>query len=130
METDSPTRSQWSRFLTLLIAMLVMAALLGTLLGILLSGIPHLTAATSPAQKAHRSGMVRLAVVCVALLGLTLVVIFWLVVRFLGSRFQPPPPHPPTEHVDAWSLAGKRMQVAEEEEEEGDEGDAKAKDGP
>ena len=117
METlgPQPSRQPWGRFLTLLLAMGAMAAILGVLLGLVLSGLPQAAGNSTPAEKAHRSGLVRFAVVCVALLGLTLIVMFWLVVRFLGSRFQAPLEHSRTEHVDAWSLAGKRLKVGEEE---------------
>ena len=118
METlGSPSRQPWARFLTLFLSLGVMAGILGALLGILLSQAPS---EAGP----RRDGMVRLALLCMALLGLTLVAMFWLVVRFLRSRLPEAPPGGRTEHVDAWSLAGKRLKVGEEEgEDPDDEGD-------
>jgi hypothetical protein len=112
METLEPhRRPPWGRFLTLLLSLGVMAGILGSLLAILLPQARHVGGP-------QRAWMVRLSLVCVALLGLTLVAMFWHVVRFLGSRFQKPLEHDRTQHVDAWSLAGKRMQVSQEEDQE------------
>jgi len=111
METLEPQRRpDWTRFLTLLLALGVMAAILGTLLGVVLSGAQQ-------APEKQKAGLVRLAVVCVAMLGLTLIVMFWLVLRFVGSRIVKPPEQTRTEHVDAWRLAGQRMQPPQDPEE-------------
>jgi len=76
----------------------------------------------------------------VALLGLTLVVLFWTAARWVRSRLRRPGTHGPTPYVDAWALAGKRFTLPEEEaeddgEDEGDEqqgqaGDDSDADGP
>ena len=116
METLEPQRRPaWARFLTLLVALGVMAAVLGTLLGVVLSN-------AAGASKEQKAGLVRLAVVCVAMLGLTAVVMFWLVLRFVGERLAKPPEETrtETEHVDAWRLAGQRMELPKEPGEEGE----------
>ena len=111
MEDLEPNRRpDWGRFLTLLVALGVMAAVLGTLLAVVLSGAEAVTGK-------QKAGMVRLAVVCVAMLGLTAVVMFWLVLRFVGSRLGKPLEHTKTEHVDAWRLAGQRVAPLEPPEE-------------
>jgi len=119
METLEPQRRQdWPKFLTLLVALGVMAAVLGALLWVVLHNLPAWTQNPTPEAKAHRGGMVRFAIICVAMLGLTLVVMFWLVVRFIGSRFQTTPEPSRTQHVDAWTLAGQRIQPPKEPEDE------------
>ena len=119
METlDLHRRSQWTKFLVLLLFLGVMAACLGTLLGVILSNFGKLPAATEATARAERQGMIRLALICAVLLGLTLIVIFWMIVRFVGSRFQAPLERSSTEHVDAWRLAGSRLKVSEDDEAE------------
>jgi hypothetical protein len=92
----------------LLIALGVIAAVVGALLGV------SLAQASAAASVASARPWIRFALVCTALLGLTLVVIFWLVVRFARTRIPQPPPPGRTEHVDAWRLAGERMKMEEE----------------
>jgi hypothetical protein len=113
-EIDQPSRPPWSRFLTLLLSLVVLAAILATLLGIVLSQ-------TQGASGPQRGWMVRFALLCTAFLGLILVAAFWLVMRFIRSRLPSPPPPGRTQHVDAWRIAGERMQVEEEPDEEEEE---------
>jgi hypothetical protein len=117
METlEPPPRSRWARFLVPLLFLAVIAAALGTLLVLMVSHIG--TIANLPQKKLERQGLVRLAMICAVLLGLTLIVMFWMIVRFLGARFQKPPEHTATEHVDAWRLAGQRVHLDDGEEPE------------
>ena len=110
MESLEPSkRSEWVKFITLTVALGVMAAALAALLAIVLA---YARGAAGPL----RAWLVRFAILCVAMLGLTLVVLFWLVVRFVAARVQTPWLRSRTEHVDAWKLAGQRAQVPEEDE--------------
>jgi hypothetical protein len=119
METLDPQRpSQWAKFLVLLLFLAAMAAGLGTLLGVILSHYGRLPAATEEAAKAERQGVVRLALICAVLLALTLIVMFWMIVRFVGSWFQAPLERSSTEHVDAWRLAGSRLKIPEDDDAE------------
>jgi uncharacterized BrkB/YihY/UPF0761 family membrane protein len=116
METlePPPQRTEWAKFLMPLAFLFVMACVLGTLLVLMVTHFAKVVPATE-AAKAERQGMIRLALVCAVLLGLTLVVMFWMIVRFVGLRVRPPVERPATKHVDAWSLAGQRLKLSDEE---------------
>lgn len=60
-----------------------------------------------------RPAMVRLAWVGVACLGLNVVVLLWIFLRWLRLKLTPTPPLPETPYQDAWREAGKRIQVDE-----------------
>lgn len=64
-----------------------------------------------PADK--RPAMVRLAWVAVACLGLNVMVLLWIFLRWLRLRLTPTPPLPDAPYKDAWSEAGKRIQLDE-----------------
>ena len=126
MGTLEPQRKpDWVRFLTLLVALGVMAVVLAALLAVVLSGADR-----AGLDEKQKRALVRLAVVCVAMLGLTVVIMFWLALRFIGARFRNTPQHPPTEHVDAWRLAGQRARAPGAHQEEGDGPQAGDKDRP
>jgi hypothetical protein len=54
-------------------------------------------------------------VLAFAVLALTLYLIFVLAVRVIGRRLRQPQPAEPTEYVDAWSEAGRRLELDEED---------------
>ncbi len=66
----------------------------------------------------QRRVLARIAWVAISLMGLALVVLLWTVMRYFRSRMQLGQHREPTPYVDAWSLAGKRMQVPTEEDDE------------
>ncbi len=67
--------------------------------------------------------LLRMAWLSAALLGLTLVLLLWAVVRYVKFRTYAAQRSRPTPYVDAWALAGKRFQLDDEEEEQDDEPD-------
>ena len=66
------------------------------------------------------------------MLGLTAVMLFWVVVRFLMQRIKPEERHEKTAYVDAWSLAGQRAKPQEDDDAgaDADEGPEDAGDKP
>lgn len=77
-----------------------------------------------PVDHPVRTMLVRIAVLSTASLGLSLVLVGWAAMRFLSDRLRPPRPAGETEYVDVWSVAGQRLQVDEDQEDEGEvEGD-------
>lgn len=60
---------------------------------------------------------VRMAFVLLALLGLVLVVLVWMAMHHIRSAYRPPEQPRRTEHVDAWSLAGQRIEIPPEPQE-------------
>jgi hypothetical protein len=92
------------------IAVLVLAALTGALAG----GVFLASRLAPTGAPEDRDLYVRLAWVCVAGLGITLVLLVWTLARLagraVGSRSKPKP----TEYVDAWKLSGQRMKLPED----------------
>ena len=72
------------------------------------------------------SSIVQLAWLALVLLGLTLVVLLWAIMRFARSRMRFRRGKIHTPYVDAWALAGKRFSLdgdpSEEDEDEQEEG--------
>lgn len=107
------TSDQPSRRVAFAVTVLVLI-LLGSLLGMaLLLSMQRAASADGEAQDAWT----RLALLCVALLALTLVLLVGVVVRRIGRRFsQRKSPRQPTRYVDAWREAGRRIEVPDEED--------------
>jgi membrane protein implicated in regulation of membrane protease activity len=78
------------------------------------------------AQAPVRHAMLRLAWFAVALLGVTAVLLVWVLIRYVRERFQAPSRRGRTDYVDAWREAGRRFRLDSDEQEEDDasEGDA------
>lgn len=64
----------------------------------------------------HKGYLARLAWVCVVVAAMTAVALIWVVMRFLSFRLTGGDKRTPTEHVDAWKLAGQRFKLTEEDE--------------
>ncbi|MFW6062084.1 MAG: hypothetical protein ACOC93_04675 [Planctomycetota bacterium] len=70
----------------------------------------------------ERDAWTRLALLCMALLALTLVLLVGVLVRRMGQGLgEKPKPRKPTPHMDAWSEAGRRIQLPDEDD--SDDGD-------
>lgn len=95
-----------SSFAITLVFLVGMAVGLAILLGMILHGV-------AGAEGASRKLLSRLAWISMAMLGLTLVMLFWIVAHYLMGRFRPQG-HQPTEYVDAWKLAGQRVKPPQE----------------
>lgn len=120
METiDHSNGSRTASFIVTLLFLVAMVTGMGIMFGLTLHGAQG---ATDEVKKLLRL----LAWMSVAMLGLTLLMLFWLVVRFMMRRIRPQG-HGPTEYVDAWSLAGKRVkpqvEVLDDEGEDEDRDD-------
>jgi len=70
------------------------------------------------ADEPARKLLARIGWLSVAMLGLTLVLLFWTVVRYFRRRLPPGVGHQRTPYVDAWSLAGKRFQLDDSEDDQ------------
>ncbi len=108
---ERPPQSPWPRIISLAF-LAAMAAVLSTLLWLALSDVP------AQSSGPPRKWAVRFALLCAVLLGMTLVLAFWISLRLAGSRLRKPVEHSRTEHVDAWRIAGERMRVPREDEDE------------
>ena len=145
MEIDESKPSRTAAFVTTLVFLAVMAGGMIAMFIISTGGAdnyhaspvvtntpatsPTTMAATSPTTFPLRQSpeyqakklLTRLAWVSIAMLGLTVVMIFWVVIRFLTQRFAPSTQHQHTPYVDAWKLAGQRVKPEEEDEQSGED---------
>lgn len=86
----------------------------GAVYSVVLAGRMAGFAAAAPAeQKAY---LARLAWVCAVVAAMVAVAMVWVVMRFLSFRLTSGVKRTPTEHVDAWKLAGQRFKLTDEEE--------------
>lgn len=60
----------------------------------------------------------RMAWLSASMLGLALLLLAWAVMRFLARRIGLNKPTRPTEYVDAWSVAGQRFQLPDDDADE------------
>jgi membrane protein implicated in regulation of membrane protease activity len=63
----------------------------------------------------QQRALARLAMVAAALLCVVVVLLAAVVIRAAGRRVGRPRPHRPTTYVDAWALAGQRVQLDEQD---------------
>ncbi len=94
------------------IAVLILAALTGALAG----GVFLASRLASNGAPEDRGVYVRLAWVCVAALGITLVLLVWTLARLAGRAVGSRPRPAPTEYINAWKLSSQRMQLPEDPE--------------
>ena len=109
MEIDPKSTGQIANFVILIAALFVISIGLGALTFLTIQ------AADVTDDVAVRKLLAELAWVAVALLGLTLVVLMWSVMRFVRSRITVSRTHTRTPYVDAWAEAGRRYQLTEED---------------
>lgn len=116
MEIDTQQTVRRINYALLTFCLLLMAAGLTAVVWIT-------THAYASAEEPTRRLLFHLAWVAAATLGLTLLVLLWIVLRWGRLRIKPPIPLPETHYVDAWSEAGKRIRVDEafDEDDEDDE---------
>ena len=97
------------------------------LLAVIAAGMVYVvltvTGAAAGADEPTRRGLARLAWIGMLLLAVSVVLLVWSLARTLRLYLARPQQHRPTEYVDAWSEAGRRMQVESEPEEDDDEAD-------
>ena len=102
---------------TLLAVVLVAVAV------ILAAALWRLSAAASAGceDPSLRGYLIRMTYLTAVLLMLTLAIMAMRGIRWVVARFKPPPPTEPTSQVSAWVEAGKRFELPEVEQPEGDE---------
>jgi len=111
------TTSRAINFTILTVSLLAIAVVLAAILYVTIT-----TAIQAPDRRTKRL-VLTLAWTSLAALGGTLVLLLWVVIRWIRCRLQPEAPHGPTPVVDAWAEAGERFQLEEDDEDEGDERD-------
>ena len=99
---------------------LVFLALLALGLAVVLDKALAAAAATEGDVRRHLVGLAWLAA---ALLALALMTMLWVVVRLILFRARLRRQPTATKYVDAWSLAGKRFKLDEEEDEDDEDDD-------
>lgn len=72
--------------------------------------------AGSATDAEHRRAYARLATVAAALLCVVIVLLAAVVIRAVGRHVGQSRRHGPTQYVDAWSLAGQRIQIPDDED--------------
>lgn len=100
------------------ISSIVVTVLLAVIAAGMVYVVLTVTAATEGADEPTRKGLARLAWIGMLLLAVAVVLLVWSLARTLRLYLAKPQPHAPTKYVDAWSEAGRRVQVDEDEEDE------------
>ncbi len=119
MEMKSPFSRQKVGLAVLVVCLVLVAATMAVLLYVTLQSVHQVA-------PLRRPGMMRLAWVSLFALAVVLLLLLWAVIRVIVLRARPRR-HERTEYVDAWALAGKRMDASkadklDQREESGDEG--------
>ena len=93
-------------------------------IAVVLVGMLFVTAAAAAHASDHRTKrlILTLAWTSFAALGGTVLLLMWVVIRWIRYRLQPEEPREPTPVVDAWAEAGERYQLDEDDQDEGGEG--------
>ena len=114
MEIDRVKRSRTIGSVAAIVVLMLIAAGCATTLII----AARAAGATLPGS-APRKAFARLALLSTATLGLSLVLLVWWAARLMSYLLRPTQgPHAPTPHVDAWSVAGKRFRLDEDDDED------------
>lgn len=72
------------------------------------------TRGAKEAEGARGHYFYRMAWLSLALLALSIVVLVWMVIHHVSGRLGRKSSRPPTQHVNAWALAGKRFKLEED----------------
>ncbi len=103
MDLETRQTVQRIRYTLLTLGLGLMAAVLAAVLWIV-------TRAHASAEAETARMLLVLAWTAAAMLGITLLALLWILLRWGKLRLQGPSPLPPAPYVDAWSEAGRRMQ--------------------
>ncbi len=106
MEIDTQRNIKKANYAILIISLIAVSAGLLGMIGIT-------TKAYADADEKTRDLLFYLAWVGAATLAITLVMLAWIIMRWLRSRIQPGRKAQKTQHVSAWDEAGKRLPVPE-----------------
>jgi len=111
------TTSRAINFTILTVSLMAIAVVLAAMLYVTVT-----FASQAPDRRTKRL-VLTLAWTSLAALGGTLLLLMWVVIRWIRCRLRSEAPRKPTPVVDAWAEAGERFQLEEDDEEEGEEGD-------
>ncbi len=112
MATEDQVKQRTVSFIVLMVILLGGIAALGVLLLLLRRQI-------TIAEVDVRGGVARLAWICAALIGLTLLLVAWATIRYVRFRLHPGGARPSPPHIDAWSVAGQRFKLDETQKDPG-----------
>jgi hypothetical protein len=120
MEMKSPFSRQKIGLAVLVVSLVLVGVTMSILLYLTLQSVPQVAPARKP-------GMMRLAWVSLFALAVVLLLLLWALIRVIALRARPHH-HQRTEYVDAWALAGKRLETSkadplDQEEGPDDEGE-------
>ncbi|MFP3936809.1 MAG: hypothetical protein ACLFVW_00615 [Phycisphaerae bacterium] len=116
MEVKRPSAARTISFAVLFASLIIAAGMLTVLL------VTALGRAEATEDAELRDLLVRTAWAALALLAVDMVLLLWGAARFLSRAFgSTPPRRPPTPYVDAWSEAGRRLNVEDEDDEQREE---------
>ncbi len=107
----SPGTFRLVNFAVVAITLMVFIIILGMFVAVA-------TNAAAGADKETRRFLVHMAWVAVVLLSLAAIVLIWLCLRRIKEHFFDRPNRPHDEYVDAWSLAGRRFELDDEDDSE------------
>jgi drug/metabolite transporter (DMT)-like permease len=93
----------------------VLAFCLALLAGILAALVWVMVRAYAQADEQTRELLRGLTWTAAATLSLTLLALMWVMLRWARMKIKGPPKLPPTPYVDAWSEAGKRIHLDEDD---------------
>jgi len=122
----SPFSRQKVGLAVLVVSLVVVAATMAILLYLTLQSVPP------RAADPRRPGMVGLAWVSLFALAVVLLLLLWAMIRAIAIHLRPRR-HERTEYVDAWALAGKRLDAPkagqlDQDDEPDDEGEDEGED--
>ncbi|MCE5276631.1 MAG: hypothetical protein ABFD92_14735 [Planctomycetaceae bacterium] len=113
------TQSGLLRAINFAIVTVVLVSLCCGLVGIImLSANPAKPLAGTAEQIAlQQEYRYKMAWIATALLGMTVLLLAWMVIRHMAPRWNRPHKPPGSDYVDAWSLAGRRAKPIDPDEE-------------
>ena len=99
--------------LVLIVAILFLIAGASTATLVTATGATALVKDNQPLRRL----VARIALLSAATLGLALVLLLWVLMRSAAGALRARKPHQPTDYVDAWTAAGERIQLDDEDTE-------------
>ncbi len=109
-------RDRTISFIVIAVFLVVCAITLGLLIAMVAANI-------GDADGKAKQLLGRFAWICTVMLGVTVVFLFWHVMRFFRFRMNSGEKFSPTPYVNAWAEAGRRMQAPPEDDSENEQED-------
>jgi hypothetical protein len=117
MEVDPPSKAGTIRYAIQVVVLLAIAATLSV-------GLVSMTSQDVAEKEVPPAYRFYSALVLVSLLGVTLVALGWMLARFAAFRSRRRTGRTETPYVDAWTVAGQRFQLSEDDVEDQDDEDS------